>query len=265
MNRNCAVTTYAGPAGDHNNRAMQNSVLVADALARRLAIENVIVGELEEPDPSWWDVELERSRSSLELMARQIDEVMAQGLKPVSAITRCAVALATVPVVLRHRPDAVVVWLDAHADLNKPDTTTSGYLGGLALSGPLGWWETGLGAGLPTSQTVLVGVRDVDPAEQAHIQAGRIVVIPVGAGLTDRLAEVVKLRPVYFHLDCDVLEPGIVRTEYQVAGGLTLQQLHDCAAVLADSEVVGIELGEFEGPAAADAEDLVDALAPLLA
>jgi hypothetical protein len=35
--------------------------------------------------------------------------------------------------------------------------------------------------------------------------------------------------------------------------------------VVADSEVVGVELGEFEGPAASDAEDLVEALAPLLA
>jgi arginase family enzyme len=244
---------------------MQNSILVGEALTRRLVVQNVLVGELKEPDPSWWDIELERARPSLELMARQIDDVMAQGLKPVSAITRCAVALATVPVVLRHRPDTVVVWLDAHADLNKPDTTTSGYLGGLALSGPLGWWESGLGAGLPTSQTVLVGVRDVDPAERPHIQAGRIAVVPVGDGLTDRLAEVVNARPVYFHLDCDVLEPGIVLTEYQVARGLTLQQLHDCAAVVADSEVVGVELGEFEGPAASDAEDLVEALAPLLA
>ena len=198
-------------------------------------------------------------------MARQIDEVMTQGLKPVSAITRCAVALATVPAVLRHRPDEVVVWLDAHADLNKPDTTTTGYLGGLALSGPLGWWESGLGAGLPTSQTVLVGVREVDPAEHVQIQAGRIVAVPVGVGLTDRLADVVSGRPVYFHLDCDVLEPGILRTEYQVAGGLSLQQLHDCAAVVANSEVVGVERGEVEGPAAFDAEDLVEALAPLLA
>ena len=183
----------------------------------------------------------------------------------VSAITRCAVALATVPAVLRHRPDEVAGWLDAHADLNKPDTTTTGYLGGLALSGPLGWWESGLGAGLPTSQTVLVGVREVDPAEHVQIQAGRIVAVPVGVGLTDRLADVVSGRPVYFHLDCDVLEPGILRTEYQVAGGFSLQQLHDCAAVVANSEVVGVERGEVEGPAAFDAEDLVEALAPLLA
>ena len=265
MNRPCAVTTYAGPAGDHNNRAMQCSILVGEALAGRLEVPNVIVGKLREADPRWWDIELERARSSLQLMARQIDKVMAEGLKPVSALTRCAVALATVPVVVRHRPDAVVVWLDAHADLNSPDTTTTGYLGGLALSGPLGWWDSGLGAGLNTSQAVLVGIRDVESAEQAHIQAGQVAVVPVGVGLTDRLTEVVNARPVYLHLDCDVLEPGIVETEYQVAEGLTLEELHDCVAVLAESEVVGVELGEFEGPAASDAEDLVEALAPLLA
>jgi arginase len=167
--------------------------------------------------PCWWDIELERAGSSLELMAWQIDKVMAQGLKPVSAITRCAVALATVPVVLRHRPDAVVVWLDAHPISTNRTTPRLDTSAAWPCPGP--WvWESGLGAGPPSSQTVLVGVRDVDPAEQAHIQAGRIVAVPLGDGLTDRLAEVVSGRRVYFHLDCDALEPGIVRTEYQVAG-----------------------------------------------
>ncbi len=46
---------------------------------------------------------------------------------------------------------------------------------------------------------------------------------------------------------------------------MTLQLLHDCASVVAHSEVFGVELGEFEAPAARDAEGLVEALAPLLA
>ena len=160
-----------------------SSSLIGDALSQRLTTVNVTIGEPGRVDPSWWDVELERARPSLELMARRIDQVMAQGLKPISALTRCAVALATQPVVLRHRPDAVVVWMDAHADLNEPGNTTTGYLGGMALSGVLGWWDSGLGAGLPPSQAVLVGARDLDPAEQAQIEAGRVVTVAVGEGL----------------------------------------------------------------------------------
>ena len=59
-----------------------------------------------------------------------------------------------------------MVWFDAHADLNTPSTTPTGYLGGLALSGPLGWWNSGLGAGLQPRNAVLVGVRDVDTHEK---------------------------------------------------------------------------------------------------
>ncbi len=101
-------------------------------------------------------------------MAWQIDKVMAKGLKPVAAIALRRRA-DRLPVVLRHRRDAVVVWLDAHADLNRttPLDTSA------AWPCPDPWvWESALGAGPPSSQAVLVGVRDVDPAEQAHIQPG---------------------------------------------------------------------------------------------
>ncbi|WP_275477567.1 arginase family protein [Aureimonas ureilytica] len=42
--------------------------------------------------------------------------------------SRCAVSIATLPVVAKHHPDACVVWFDTHADLNTPESTTSGYL-----------------------------------------------------------------------------------------------------------------------------------------
>ena len=85
-------------------------------------------------------------------MATELDRVFTSGLTPLTASSRCAVALATLPVVAAHRPDAVVVWFDAHADLNTPENTTTGYLGGLAYSGPLGHWDSGLGSGLTDRQ-----------------------------------------------------------------------------------------------------------------
>jgi arginase family enzyme len=70
------------------------------------------------------------------------------------------------------------------------------------------------------------------------------------------------------HLDCDVLEPGIVPLEYQVAGGLSLDDLRACATVLAQRKILGIEVAEFESewlvgrPATPDR--LADAISPLL-
>lgn len=149
-------------------------------------------------------------------------------------------------------------------DLNVPGDTETGYLGGMALSAPLGWWDSGLGAGLPDDAAVLVGSRDLDAAEKEHVRAGRVRLVAPGPGLGERVAEAVAGRPVYLHLDCDVLEPGIVRTDYAVPDGLSLADLHDCAGAVAAGRVVGVEIGEYEGPGRADLGELLDALAPVL-
>ncbi|MGV9266879.1 arginase family protein [Kitasatospora sp. NPDC003701] len=262
--RSSSLTVYRGPAGDHNDRAMSAVALLGEALTRRLGISPVSVGSPEPARPTGWDGELRRALPTLRRMAGRVDQVMSAGQRPISAITRCAVALATQPVVLRHRPDAVVVWFDAHGDINVPADTTTGYLGGLALAGPLGWWDSGLGAGLPEQQAVLVGARDLDPAEVRHVTAGRVALVPPGHGLAERLADVLQGRPAYLHIDCDVMEPGLFTTDYSVPGGLGLEDLHACAKVLAASAPVGAEIAEFEGDGSATADDLVAALEPLL-
>ncbi len=154
--------------------------------------------------------------------------------------------MATLPVVARHHPDAVVVWFDAHADSNLPSNSNSGYLGGLVLTGAAGLWETGLPSGLNLQNVVLVGARDIDAAEQALIDRGQLRLVECGAGLNERLADTIGDRPVYIHLDCDVLEPGIVPTEYLVPGGLTLADLHQAAITLARNELIGLEISEFQ-------------------
>ena len=70
------------------------------------------------------------------------------------------------------------------------------------------------------------------------------------------------------HLDCDVLDPGIVPTEYAVTGGLTLDALRAVAEVVAEHEVVGVEIAEFESHFSdgrpGTAVPLIDALSPML-
>ncbi len=74
--------------------------------------------------------------------------------------------------------------------------------------------------------------------------------------------------PVYFHLDCDVLDPGIVPTDYTVPGGLSLDDLHAVATMLGRSKIIGVEIAEFEGVWPGSDEPvrptaLLDALTPL--
>lgn len=243
---NIALTHIAGRVGDHNNLAMKASPLLAEVLADRLGVNPVVLGEPEEALSANWDEELAVALPLLQQLATRYDSLFREQATPVTVLGRCAPALATLPIVAQHRPDAVVVWFDAHADLNTPQNTTTGYLGGLALSGPLGLWDSGLGAGLGTRNAILVGARDLDPPEQQLIDDGAITLIPAGENMAEQLRQAAGDRPVYVHFDCDVLEPHTVPTDYLVPGGMTIEQVHSCAEMLAANEVIGIEIGELE-------------------
>lgn len=262
-----SITHFAGRVGDHNDRGMTGSALVARALSHALGLEAVRVGSPQPALSLGWEEELAAAMPELESLSVRMDDILSRRSIPVTALGRCAAALATLPVVARHRPDAVVVWFDAHADINTPQTSTTGYLGGLALSGPLGLWDSGLGGGLAAANAVLVGTRDIDPAEQELIDSGAVALVAPGADLAERLAAVVGGRPVYVHIDCDVLEPDIVPTDYHVPLGLDLDDLRAAATALAASEVVGLEIGELEADDSHGIElvsPLLHALAPLL-
>ncbi len=260
-----ALTVFRGRAGDRNERAMHGAVQLGEALARRTRLAPTSVGTPEPPLGHNWESELSAARPGLNDMAVTYERLFTGGEVPVTAQPRCAVALATVPVVARHHPDACVVWLDAHGDLNTPNTT-GGYLGGMALSGAAGLWDSGLGGELATGNIVLAGARDLDPAEQRLLDDGVIRAVQPGPRFSSDLRAAVGQRPVYVHLDCDVLEPGTVPTEYRVPDGLDLATLRSVAEALGERTVVGVEITEFEGSAEdqGSAEALVDALGPLL-
>lgn len=126
-----------------------------------------------------------------------------------------------------------------------------------------------MGSGVAADRAILAGARDLDPPEEVLIDAGLVALVRVGPAMADELRRLVAGRPVYVHIDCDVLDAGTVPTGYLSPGGMTLDQLRTTAEVLAESEVVGIEIGELES-----AEDpcspptyltrLLDALDPLL-
>ena len=119
------------------------------------------------------------------------------------------------------------------------------------------------------ADVVLVGARDLDPPELALIAAGAPHLVTAGPNLAERLAAAIGDRPVYVHLDCDVLNPGLVPTEYSAPDGLDFADLRAACAVLARSPAIGLEIAEFEVSfaetgAPGDAGALLGALAPLL-
>ncbi len=158
--------------------------------------------------------------------------------------------MATLPALARDRPDAKVLWLDAHGDYNTPDTSGSGYLGGMCLAGACGVWETGLGEPLPPERVVLAGVRDLDPGERELLERGPATVI--GASTVETLVAVKNAldgAPVFIHLDLDVVDPEFLPAGVPAPGGLHPDKLYDLLeSVLEESELVGFEVTAFEAP-----------------
>ena len=101
-----------------------------------------------------------------------------------------------------------MLWLDAHGDFNTPDTSPSGFLGGMCLAGACGRWETGLADPIPAERVVLAGVRDLDAGERELLEASEATV--VGASSVETLVaarNALEGAPVYVHLDLDVIDP----------------------------------------------------------
>ena len=81
------------------------------------------------------------------------------------------IATGSISGMLRTYPDLKVIWIDAHGDFNTPETTVSGYLGGMPLACLAGRGlpelreAVALAPAVPEAQMVLIGARDLDAAE----------------------------------------------------------------------------------------------------
>jgi arginase len=266
---NFGFTICQSGAGDRNSRAMMGARLLGEALAARVGATPTIIGQVTAPVGGTWQEELAAARPRLRALVDSLERAFSARRTSITTLSRCAVALATLPIVAKHRPGTCIVWFDAHGDINTPDTTLTGYLGGMVLTGAAGHWDSGLGGDLDLKDVVLVGARDLDPAERALVDAGSPTLVTAGPNLAQRLRSAIADRAIYVHIDCDVLEPGLVPTEYRVRGGLTFDDLRESCHVLAHNEVVGLEIAELEATpgdaaAASSIAGLVDALEPLI-
>ena len=104
-----------------------------------------------------------------------------------------------------------VVWLDAHGDLNTPDSSPSGNLWGMPLRMAI---DEG---SVRAADVALVGARDLDPPEAAYV-AEQGIDADVARALDGAAA-------VYVALDVDVLEPGAVPCFMPVSDGLSADEV----------------------------------------
>lgn len=234
-----------GRIADRAPGMIEGAARTAQALEQRYGTGGRFVGRPTAPAHDDWSVSLRQARETLTGLAQAVSAGITANHLTVMAANTCAASLATLPVVAREYPDCVVLWVDAHADFNTPETTESGYLGGMALSGACGLWDSGHGAGLDPRQAILVGARDIDPAERVLLDEAGVRIIPRAAAMARHVEQAVKGSRVWVHIDWDVLEPGYVPADYQVPHGLLPREVRSVLESLRTSQILGVELAEF--------------------
>ena len=246
-----AVVALRCRTSDRTPAAIRGVEELAPLVAERLGAEARFIGEPGETGPRSHDADLAGSRGCLLEAGGQVDDALSGGRTPVLLAGDCSICLTTLPTVLGHRGDAKVLWLDAHGDFNSPETSPSGFLGGMCLAGACGRWDAGLGKEpVPQERVVLAGIRDLDGAERSALEESPATVI--GSSPVETLVAVKNAldgAPVYVHLDLDVLDPESFPAQFPAPGGLSPEKLYDLLeAVAGDCELIGLEITAFEAP-----------------
>jgi arginase family enzyme len=224
--------------------------ILAPLVGNALGVQPRFIGSTGDVRETRYEEDLRDARGCLLEAGGQIDDALAAGDTPVLLAADCAVSVTTLPAAIRNRPEARILWLDAHGDYNTPDTSGSGYLGGMCLAAATGEWDAGLGETLPAERVVLAGIRDLDPGERELLERSPATVI--GASPVETLVAVknaLEGAPIFVHLDLDVIDPEHFPAAVPAPGGLHPDKLYDLMdSVLEDSELLGLEITNFAVP-----------------
>lgn len=154
-----------------------------------------------------------------------------------------------------------LIWVDAHADMNTPESSPTGNVHGMPLAHLLGLGHKdfarlgGFSPKIDPRNIVLVGIRDVDKAEAVNIRRSGIRVFSMqeidryGMGVvTEQAIDMANDGTAGFHVsfDIDSVDPGNAPgTGTTKRGGLTYRESHLFMELVADSErCVGLDLVE---------------------
>jgi arginase len=144
-----------------------------------------------------------------------------------------------------------VVWIDAHSDINTPETSLSGNVHGMPLAALLGLGPEPLGnifgyaPKIPAENTVLVGVRDIDAAERENLRRAGVAKVYTMRDIDERGMRTVMEEALavagkgtagyHVSLDMDWIDPeDAPGVGTPVRGGATYREAHLAMEILAD-------------------------------
>jgi arginase len=164
-----------------------------------------------------------------------------------------SIALGTLWGLASLRGPGAVLWLDAHGDLNTPETTLSGNVHGMPLAAALGLAGerfTSTSWPLPAvdpERVVLIGGRSFDPGERALIRELGLAVYTMTeidqrgmeAVAREALERVAGAPFVHVSLDMDVVDPDVAPgVGTPVRGGLSYREAHLAMELIAEAGVL---------------------------
>jgi arginase len=161
-----------------------------------------------------------------------------------------SVALGTLAGLRERNGPGGVIWIDAHGDLNSPESSPSGNVHGMVLAAALGLAgdrfrdeEWGLPA-LEPGRVALVGVRSLDEGERELVREHDVKVftmsdldrLGVERAIREALTHVAGPGFVHVSFDMDAVDPDVAPgVGTPVRGGLSYREAHLAMELVAES------------------------------
>jgi arginase len=227
-----------------------------DARLAELGYEYVDRGNVETPVAEAIPVEDERARflpqikATTRRIAQLVGDDTREGYVPVVLGGDHSVALGTLAGLREAHGPGGVLWIDAHGDLNSPETSPSGNVHGMVLAAALGlagerFEEDGWGLpALARDRVALVGVRALDEGERELLRGldARVFTMSdvdrlgVERAIREALTHIAGPGFVHVSLDMDAVDPDVAPgVGTPVRGGLSYREAHLAMELVAES------------------------------
>lgn len=198
-------------------------------------------------------------------MARRAGEAVAASMQaghfPLVLGGDHSVALGSIRGAARTKKPGVI-WIDAHADFNTPETTPSGNIHGMPLAALCGLgdrrlvqlWDESIPV-IDTQRVAILGARDLDPGEKTNLREAGVLVLSMEQldriGMFEAMEKAIDhvardTDGIYLSFDVDALDPRHAPgVGTPVAGGLTSREAHlACELVAETGKLIGMDMVE---------------------
>jgi arginase len=230
-----------------------------DSRIRQLGRDVLDLGNVIAPVAEATDVGSERARFLPEIraacveVARLVERADAEGMLPLVLGGDHSVALGSLAGLAHAHGMGGVVWIDAHGDLNTPETSPTGNVHGMVLAAALGLAGEEFshdGWTLPAvegQRLALVGIRSLDPGERELLKRldakvftmSEVDRLGVEHAIRESLAHVAGPGFIHVSLDMDVVDPAYAPgVGTPVRGGLSYREAHLALELVAESGLV---------------------------